>query len=299
MRLHTHLDPESNEWTRRSLLKAAGLGALAWALPGELRAAAARRIPIAAQLYSVRGDCARNFDAALEQIARMGFKGVEFAGYYNYEGKPKELKKKLKQLKLKVAGTHIDTRLIRGEALKSTIEFHKTIGCKFLIVPSDRDFTNPERSKALAETFNEAARILKPLGMACGAHNHTAEFNKDGEKTYWDLFAERTSRDVVLQQDCGWTVTAGLDPVAFIKKYPGRTRTAHFKPAVVGPDKSRKAILGQDSVDWPAVIAACASVGKTEWFIIEQETYPDGRPPMECTAQSLAGLRKIIAEMGG
>jgi len=297
MRMCTYQNPIPNQWTRRSLLKAAGLGALAWRFPGELIAASAGKIPIAVQLYSVRADCGENFDDALAQIARMGFKGVEFAGYYTYDGKPKELRKKLGQLKLKVAGTHIDTRFIRGEALKSTIDFHKTIGCKYLIVPSDRDFTHPERSKALAETFNQAAQILKPLGMACGAHNHTAEFNKDGDKTYWDLFAERTSRDVILQQDCGWTATAGLDPVEFIKKYPGRTRTAHFKPAVVGGDTSKKAILGQDSVDWTAVAAACAAVGKTEWFIVEQETYPDDRPPMECTAQSLAGLKRILGAM--
>ena len=282
-------------WTRRTVLKAAGLGALAWALPKELRAAAARGIPIAVQLYSVRGDCRKDFDAAMEQVAKMGFVGVEFAGYYNYEGKAKELKKKLDELQLKVAGTHITTAILREDAIQATIEFHQTIGCKFLIVPGDGAFTDPEKSKALAETFNKAAATLKPLGMACGFHNHTTEFKKDGDKTYWDLFAERTSKDVILQQDCGWTAAAGLNPVDYIRKYPGRTRTVHFKPTVIVGDKDKKAFIGQDSVDWAAVYAACSSVGGTEWIVIEQETYPDGKPAMECTEQSLAGLKKILA----
>jgi sugar phosphate isomerase/epimerase len=178
--------------------------------------------------------------------------------------------------------------------LQKTIEFHQAIGCKFLIVPGDGDFTHPEKSKALAETFNKTAEILKPLGMACGYHNHTGEFKKDGDKTFWDLFAERTSKDVVLQQDCGWTAAAGLDPVEMMRRYPGRMKSTHFKPTVVKGDAGKKAILGQDSVDWAAVYAGCCEFGGTEWVTIEQETYPDGKSPMECSALSLAGLKKLI-----
>ena len=165
-----------------------------------------------------------------------------------------------------------------------------------MVVPAEMPYNNNE-SKALAETFNKTAAILKPLGMSCGFHNHTAEFRKDGDKTYWDLFAERTTQDVVLQQDCGWTTAAGFSPVEYVKKYPGRSRTVHFKPTVLSVEREnadRKAILGQDSVDWGAVYAACASVGGTEWIIVEQETYPDARSPMECTQESFAGLKKIL-----
>jgi sugar phosphate isomerase/epimerase len=296
MRHPADRSPNGNALTRRTILKAAGLGALAWALPREFaEAAAAARIPIAVQLYSVRGDCKRDFDAALEQVAKMGFAGVEFAGYYQYEGKAPELRQRLDALKLKAAGTHINAGLFRDETLQNTIDFHRAIGCKFLIVPGDGAFTDPEKSKALAETFNRTAAILKPLDMVCGFHNHTAEFRKDGDKTYWDLFAERTSKEVVLQQDCGWTAAAGQDPVAYVKRYPGRTRTVHFKPTVISADKeTKKAILGQDSVDWAAVFEACASVGGTEWIVIEQETYPDGKTPMECTEASFAGLKQIL-----
>lgn len=257
-------------------------------------AAAARKMPLAVQLYSVRNDCAKDFDAALAQVAKMGFVGVEFAGYHKYAGKARELRQKLDELNLKVAGTHIGTGTFRGDELKKTIEFHQIIGCKFLIVPGDGDFTHPEKSKALAETFNQTAETLKPLGMFCGYHNHTGEFKKDGDKTYWDLFAERTGKDVVLQQDCGWTAAAGLNPIDLMKRFPGRMKTTHFKPTVVRDEAGKKAILGQDSVDWAAVYIACRDIGGTEWVIVEQETYPDGKSPMECTEMSLAGLKKLL-----
>lgn len=283
-------------WTRRSVLRAVGLGAAGLAVRARWSAGAAAEIPVAVQLYSVRDDCRKDFDAALAQVAAMGFAGVEFAGYYHYEGKPAALRARLDELNLKVAGTHVRTGVLADDVIERTIEFHQAIGCRFLIVPGDPAFTDPERSRALAETFNKTAARLKPLGMACGFHNHQGEFATDGGKTYWDLFAERTTPDVILQQDCGWTTMAGLNPVDLIRKHPGRTRSTHFKPAVLPQHaQARKALLGEDSVDWVAVYAACVSVGGTEWIIVEQETYPDGRSPMDCTRQSLAGFRKIVA----
>jgi sugar phosphate isomerase/epimerase len=266
----------------------------AWTLAKALPAAAASRIPAALQLYSVRQDCKQDFDAALEQVAAMGFEGVEFAGYYTYAGRAADLKLRLDALKLKAAGTHVGLETLQGDALKSTIEFHQTIGCRFLVVPGNPAFTDPEKSKALADTFNQVAATLKPLGMACGYHNHVNEFKKDGDKTYWDLFAERTSQDVILQQDCGWTMAAGYDPAAYIMKYPGRTKTTHFKPTVKPGDTGKKAIFGQDSVDWPAVLAACTAKGGTEWIVLEQEVYPDGKSPMDCTRESFAGLTALL-----
>ena len=278
------------DFVKKSMLAAAvaGLSTHAWA--------AGKKLPIALQLYSVRVDCKNDFDAALAQVAKMGFEGVEFAGYHKYEGQAKALRAKLDELGLKVAATHIGTGNFRGDTLKKTIEFHQTIGCKFLIVPGDKDFTDPEKSKALAELFVQASETLKPLGMACGYHNHTNEFKKDGDKTFWDLFAERTGKNVILQQDCGWTAYAGLNPVDLMKRYPGRMQTTHFKPTIVAADKgsSKKAYLGQDSVDWVAVLAGCRDFGGTEWITIEQEAYPDNKPPMECSAISLAGLKKIL-----
>jgi sugar phosphate isomerase/epimerase len=285
------MSTNSSLWTRRSVLKMAGIGTLAEMLPKS------KQIPIAVQLYSVRADCRKDFNGALDQVAKMGFEGVEFAGYYDYAGKAADLKSKLRALNLKAAGTHIGLDTLQGDALKSTIEFHQIIGCNFMIVPSSPLFTDPEKSKGLAETFNRVAEILKPLGMACGYHNHTAEFKKDGDKTYWDLFAERTTKEVILQQDCGWAAAAGFDPAAYIRKYPGRSKTLHFKPTVIGADAKKKPILGQDSVDWAAVYTAGSSAGGTDWIVVEQELYPDGKPAMECTQESLAGLKKILAAL--
>lgn len=279
---------------RRQFVQTTALAAAALSVGPQLWGAARKKLPIALQLYSVRQDCGKDFDGALERVAKMGFDGVEFAGYHTYGGKPKELKKRLDDLGLKVAATHIGTGSFRGENLQKTIEFHQIIGCKFLIVPGDGDFTNPDKCKALADLFNETAEKLKPLNMYCGYHNHTGEFKKYGDTTFWDFFATNTSKDVVLQQDCGWTAAAKLDPVAMMKKYPGRMKSTHFKPTVVGNEPGKKAFIGQDSVDWKAVLAACIEFGGTEWITLEQEAYPDGKSPMEATEISFKALKAMV-----
>jgi sugar phosphate isomerase/epimerase len=283
--------------SRRQFIQGSTFTVAAFALSNRLmvNAANAPRLPVALQLYSIRGDCAKDFDAALDEVAGMGFDGVEFAGYHKYDGKPAELRQRLDDLKLRVAATHIGTGNLRGDALKRAIDFHQVIGCRYLIVPGDGDFTNPEKCEALVETFNRAATTLKPLGMACGYHNHTSEFKKYGDTTFWDFFAQRTTKDVILQQDCGWTAAAGLDPVEIMKRYPGRMKTTHFKPTVVNNEPGKKAFLGQDSVDWAAVIEGCRKFGGTEWITLEQEAYPDGKTPMECSAISFQALKKLLA----
>jgi sugar phosphate isomerase/epimerase len=281
------------QFVKLSAATAAGLALQPWL--GAAPAAGGEKLPVALQLYSVRNDCKADFDGTLARVAKLGFDGVEFAGYYRYVGKAQELRKRLDGLGLKAPSTHVGSAAFRGDQLQKTIEFHQTLGCKFLIIAGDRDFTDPEKSKAFAEFLNEVSSRLTATGMACGYHNHTKEFTtKFGDKTAFDAFAERTRKEVVLQQDCGWTAAAGVNPVEVIQRYPGRFRSTHFKPTVLGKDPAKKAILGRDSVDWVAVLATCRSVGGTEWITLEQETYPEGRTPMECTELSFQALKKLL-----
>ena len=282
--------------SRRDVLKWTAAGALAAALPLHAQPQDKKRIPLGVQLYSFRD--MKDIDDTLKTAAELGFEGVEFAGYGKYGGDAAGLKKKLDELGLKAAGTHIGAGNLAGDALKKTVDFHKTIGCKFLIVPGDGRFSNPDKSKEYAEFMTKTAETLKADGLFCGHHNHEGEFKKaDGDKTYWDLFAERTSKDVILQQDQGHTMHAGLDPIAVVKNAPGRIKSTHIKcRPPKGSDK--KPIVGEDCFDWKGYFTACYEVGGTEWFLIEQEEYPDKKSSTECAKMSLEGMKKVLKEMG-
>jgi sugar phosphate isomerase/epimerase len=287
----------TQDLSRRDLLRYTAAGTLACALPGWARTVPL--IPIGVQLYSVRKDLDKDFDGGLKQIADLGFQGVEFAGYGNYKNDAPGLRKKLDELGLKAAGTHIGANSFQGDALKRTIEFHHALGCKFLIVPGDGRFTKPDQSKEYAEFMSKTAEALKPEGMVVGHHNHTGEFDKaEGDKTYWDLFIERTSKDVAVQIDFGHAIYAGLDCVELVKKAAGRVKSCHVKGRLPKGTQGKKPFVGQDTADWKSILGACFDRGGTEWFLIEQEDYPDKMSPMECTKLSLEGLKRILKDMG-
>jgi len=286
---------------RRSMLGMTAAGAAALALPRiPAWAQDGKKIPIGLQLYSVRNDFAKDPDATLKAVADMGIQGVEFAGYGKYANDPAGLRKKLDELGLKACGTHVGANSFMGDAQKKTIEFHKTIGCSLLICPGDGRIMNAEKAKEFAEAFSKAAEQLKPEGMACGFHNHDAEFKiGEGEKTWIDLFLERTSPDVFVQIDFGHALFAGVDCAALVRgKAKGRVRSCHVKGRLPRGTKDKQPFVGQDTGDWKSILTACYEVGGTDWFTLEQEDYPNGRPPLDCVKISFEGLKKVLADMG-
>jgi sugar phosphate isomerase/epimerase len=246
------------------------------------------RIPIALQLYSVRDDCAKDFPSVLKAVAKMGYEGVDFAGYYGYEAK--DIRKMLDDLGLKVAGAHIGLDTLLGDELKRTVEFHRILGNKFLIVPGLSHERTSSKAAWLqtAKIFNEVAAKLKSEGMYTGYHNHSIEFTPlDGEMP-WDTFFGNTVPEVVMQVDTGNSLHGGADSVQFLERYPGRALTVHLKEFSKTNDK---ALIGEGEVRWNDIFKFCETTGKTQWYIVEQESY--AYPPLECVEKCLQNLKKM------
>ncbi|MCD6415959.1 MAG: sugar phosphate isomerase/epimerase [Planctomycetes bacterium] len=243
------------------------------------------RIPIAVQLYSVRGACEQDLPGALEAIYDMGYEGVEFAGYYGRSAA--ELREMLDGLKLRVAGSHTPLDHLLGDNLEATVEFNKTLGNQCIIVPSLPGERRGSRDAWIetARLFNELAAKLKPHGLRVGYHNHSSEFKPiDGEPPL-DIFLGNTGPDVLMQLDVGNALRGGADVASFIRRYPGRQRTVHLKEY---SSKNKNALLGEGEAPWKELFRLCETVGDTEWYIVEQETYP--YEPLECIARCLENL---------
>ena len=289
--------------TRRELLKMGAAGAAGLAMGGA-RLAAAEAVAVrpakkaepglGLQLYSVRNECAKdkgkNLTKVIEAVAKMGYQAVEFAGYYGWQ--PKDLRKLLDDNGLKCCGTHTGFGALQGGNFQKTVDLHKTIGCKFIIAPRmPRQYTkDADGWKKAAEAFNEVAGKLKPLGMATGYHNHSSEFKKMDGSTPWEIFFDNTVKEVVMQLDTGNCMGGKGDPVAMLRKYPGRAKTLHLKE--YGGDA--KTVVGEGTCPWKEIIRLARTTAGTQWYIIEHERR--GQPPVEAVAKCLVNLKKILAE---
>lgn len=267
-------------------------------LAGYTQAAAPTQPKLSVQLWSVKDAVSADFEGTLKQLKAYGFQGVEFAGNFGkYGDDPKGLKDFLKKTGLEIAAAHVPFDKLSAENFDKTVAFYKAIGCKYLIIPMDKRAFTPEGAKEVAADLETLEKKLAPHGMHTGYHNHKPEMLGEAGKTPWDVIGAGTSQSVVLQQDVGWTEVAGKKPVDFIKAYPGRTIVTHYKASAPEEGNKEDPIIGKDTTDWKALIAANRSVGGTLWLTVEQEVYPAGMTPMQSVEASLKGLQKEIAEL--
>jgi len=122
--------------------------------------------------------------------------------------------------------------------------------------------------------------------MRVGYHAHAGDFGKYEGKTTWEIFFDNTVPDVIMQLDIGNCLQGGGDPIAILKKYPGRSASVHLKE-FGGPEN---AVIGQGVVPWKDVFQVCETTGGAAWYVVEHETGPD---PLGNIKGCLDGLRKM------
>jgi sugar phosphate isomerase/epimerase len=247
-----------------------------------------RRRPFGLQLYSVRQDCQKDLPGTIAAVGKMGYQGVEFAGYYGRSAK--ELRKMLDDNGLKCCGTHTGVDTLLGDNLAKAVEFNQTLGNQYLIVPGFPEKYRSSRQAWLetAKLMNELSDKVKPDGMRVGYHNHGVEFQAMDGELPWDTFFSNTNKDVIMQLDVGNAMDGGADPLPYLYKYPERAITVHVKEF---SKTNNNTLIGEGDVPWEAFFALCRAVGGTEWYIVEYER--EASPPLESVKLCLQNLRKM------
>jgi sugar phosphate isomerase/epimerase len=250
---------------------------------------AKKPLPVGVQLYSVRTDCAKDLPGTIKAVAKMGYQGVEFAGYYNY--KAPDLRKMLDDNGLKCCGTHTAMDTLSEANLAATIEFNRTLGNKYLIVPYlAPEGPNPrDEWLKIADRFNAIAEKVKPHDMLVGYHAHAHDFESLNGQTAWDILLARTRPDVIMQLDTSNAASARVDPVAYLKQGIDRAVTIHIKEFSA---TNKNALMGEGDVKFPEIFALCENSGKTEWYIIEEEDKTNN-PPMTVIDLCLKNYKRL------
>lgn len=262
-------------FTRRDILaQLFAVGALsATAGCNTLGLCSCKKPKIGVQLYSVRDLCTKDLPATLRALKALGYSGVEYFEW-GMKQTPAELVALSNEIGIKGYGSHIGIDALKKENLNKTFDKLNTLEIPGMCVP----WLNGESEsgwKKYAEIFNYAAEEAKKRNLYIGYHNHQHEFRSCYNGVCaWQIFADNTTKDVVLEYDVGHVVAAEEDPVEWIKKYRDRCKVLHAKE-LYGPGAS--GILGnppagRKGVDWAGVFEA--TKGVTEYYIVECETNP-------------------------
>ncbi|WP_276950184.1 sugar phosphate isomerase/epimerase family protein [Acetatifactor muris] len=180
------------------------------------------------QMYSLRDVTDKDLKGSLEKVAQMGYRYVEFAGFFGHTAT--EVKSWLDEYGLVCSGTHTPGSALAAEVIDETIAYHKGIGCGSLIIPG-MDWSSEEKMEQNIALLNTAQKKLWENGIALGYHNHSAEFFPTA---YGKIIEEEiiSQTNVELEVDTFWAFNAGIDPVAFCEKMKQRIRVIHLKDGI-------------------------------------------------------------------
>jgi|HigsolmetaAR206D_1030411.scaffolds.fasta_scaffold10312_1 sugar phosphate isomerase/epimerase len=245
---------------------------------------------IAVQLYTLRNETAEDFPAVLRQVAEAGVSGVEFAGLGKHTAA--ELRSVLDEVGLVAAGAHIGFGLLENN-IDQVIEDVQTLGAKHLTcpgIPAELRPTTADDFRRLGERLARFGERTKAAGLQLSYHNHDWEFAQFDGQYGLDLLFEAADPELLkVQPDLGWVAFAGVDPVAYLKRYAGRTPTVHFKDMVIGPPRY-DVPNGEGILPIPELVKV-GLAGGTEWFIAELDLPKE--PPIVTVQRSAAYLRSL------
>lgn len=228
-------------------------------------------IPVSVQLYSVRDVAATDLTGVIAKVAEIGYSGVEFAGLHGND--PVKVRKALDEAGLECSGTHTPYEAFSDERLSETIETHKALGTEYAIIPWIAENLRNSEQAALetAKRFSELAHKLAEHGLRTGFHAHEGDMHKlPSGKSAWQILAQNTPKEFVMQYDTSNGMSGGADPVQPILDFPGRSELVHLKEHLTGGH----ATIGSGEVPWQRVFEACETVGGTVWYVVEHEDDP-------------------------
>lgn len=257
---------------------------------------------IAYQLYSAREEAAKDLGAVLRELSKMGYQGVEFAGFYGNGAR--EIRALLEEHGLEAVSSHVALDDIRRDML-GVLAFHQALGCKWITVPFLEESDRPGRpgfARVIA-VLHRFARLCREAGLGLAYHNHAFEFVPLSGQYALDFLYQAVPEPLLYTQiDTCWVHYAGEQPAAYVQKYAGRCPMVHMKdyfcPETPGapdaplPEAFEFRPLGRGCQDIGEIARAAAAAG-AQWLVVEQD-FPT-ESPLQDADVSIRALRALNA----
>jgi inosose dehydratase len=252
-----------------------------------------------------------NDHQAIEDIAAVGYPGIQLRANAIAEFKPDELKDLLAQHKLTFVALSstapsLDTPEDVDVARQVTnAKFARAAGALYLqLIDQNTVYprtVTPDECRRLGQRLTAIGKRTADLGIPIGYHNHLTTISERPENL--DLVLEASDpKYVKLELDTAHYVAGGGDPVKAIERYHDRLLFLHLKDVVALPAGTANVRypfefveLGRGRVDLPAVFKALHKVRYKGWAVVELDRVPDAaRTPKECAIISRDYLTQKI-----
>ncbi len=273
--------------SRRTLL--AGSGAVA-ALAFVPTASAAQLKAIGLQLYTIRDIFSKDPVGTLGQVAKIGYREVEFGGG-GYDGMDHAmLRRTMDKLGLTAPSVHIGYDALLKQ-FDQSVTMAKTLGATTVVLPYMTDEHRNEAGwNAALPNFNKFATDLKKAGLGFAYHNHDFEFTTKpgGVSLYERLLKETDPALVKLELDLYWALHAGENLTTLIERLSTRLYAYHVKD--MRPDRSMAAV-GAGTIDFGALFKLKGSAGVRHFYVENDQAPAPYLPDITTSFRTLRELR--------
>lgn len=221
---------------------------------------------IGLQLYTVRREMEVSVERTLYEVGRIGYRDVEFAGYFGRP--PRAIRQLLDRNNLKSPAAHISLDTLRSGWFR-TLQEASEIGQKWLVIPSlpENARDSIDSLKRTAELMNTAANDAQTFRIRLAFHNHDTEFKEVGGRRILDVLLDETDPKLVdFELDLYWITKAGADPFDYFRRYPGRFPLVHVKDSGGAPEH-RMTEVGRGTIDFARIFAARKQAGMKHFFV--------------------------------
>jgi sugar phosphate isomerase/epimerase len=278
--------------SRRSFLKTASASAACAAFWGSVPRLMANPLglPLGLQLYSVRDVLPKDYEGTLHQLAALGYREVEAAGFFGHTAS--EVKQAMDRAGLHCVSAHYPLSQLLPK-VDETIQFGKDLGLQYIVCASPmlkdpsrvkdpgsraaRESMTLEDWRWNAEQFNRIGERVNAAGMRFAYHNHTPEFRSENGVVFYDELMRSTDpAKVSMELDCGWAAVAGQKPAELLSHYPTRISMLHVKdfklshgvaPLPVPPSTE----LGRGVIDYHSIFEAAKKADIKHAFVEQEE----------------------------
>jgi sugar phosphate isomerase/epimerase len=241
----------------------------------------AQKTEIGLQLYSLRNEFKTGVPGTLDLVESWGIREIE--GGETYGLSTDEFKKLLRDNRLKLVSVGADYKQLKEDP-QSAIENAKTFGAKYVVcfgIPHENDVFTVDHVKGAVEVFNKAGKLLAENGLSLCYHPHGYEFRPYQGGTLFDFLVKETDpRYLNFEMDVFWVKHPGHDPVALLKKYPGRFLLMHLKDRQHGTegnqngraDVETNVVLGTGDVGIAEIMREAKKAGVKHYFIEDESS---------------------------
>ncbi len=259
---------------RRDFLRSLGAAALAPSLARGLLGeetttptAESRRIRrIGLQLYTVRDLMKQNVERTLARVASIGYREVEFAGYFGRT--PQQIRAELDRSGLRSPSTHVGLAEVR-DRWRETLDAAHVIGHRYVVVAwvDAKERRTLDDWRRVGETFDAAAEEAHRAGIGFAYHNHDFEFEPLESRIPFDVLLEHSNRELVkIELDLYWITKGGQDPLAYFSRWPGRFPMVHVKDSAGAPAHAMRDV-GKGRIDFRRIFAKSREAGIEHYFV--------------------------------